>query len=85
MKIPRGRGQIERTEFQNSWKKVLNKIPIEILKQLAAATWEFFKPHEDEWLHTQYAEARCYPRKMCLGFDFKFIKFSIKQAIFMSV
>ena len=35
-------------EFQNSWKKVLNKIPIEILKQLATATWEFFKPHEDE-------------------------------------
>ena len=33
-------------EFQNSWKKVLNKIPIEILKQLATATWEFFKPHE---------------------------------------
>ena len=38
-------------EFQNSWKKVLNKIPIEILKQLATATWEFFKPqlpHGDE-------------------------------------
>lgn len=35
-------------DFQSSWKKVLNKIPMEILKQLAIATWKFFKPHEDE-------------------------------------
>ena len=33
--------------------------------------------------HTQYAEARCYPQKRCLGFDFKFKKFSLKQAIFV--
>ena len=53
-------------EFQNSWNKVLNKIPIEILKQLATATWEFFKPREDvqDELNTQYAEARCYPKKV---------------------
>jgi hypothetical protein len=33
---------------------------------------------------TQYVEARCYPKKRCLGFDFKFKKFSIKQAIFIT-
>jgi hypothetical protein len=32
---------------------------------------------------TQYAEARYYPKKRCLGFDFKFKNFSIKQAIFI--
>ena len=32
----------------------------------------------------QYAEARCYPKKRWLGFDFKFKKFSIKQAIFIT-
>jgi hypothetical protein len=32
----------------------------------------------------QYAEARCYPPKKWLGFDFKFKKFSIKQAIFIT-
>ena len=32
----------------------------------------------------QYAEARCYPKKRCLDFDFKFKKFSIKQAIFIT-
>jgi hypothetical protein len=34
---------------------------------------------------SQYAEARWYPpKKRCLGFDFKFKKFSIKQAIFIT-
>ena len=32
---------------------------------------------------TKYAEARCYPKKRCLGFDFRFKKFRIKQAIFI--
>ena len=32
----------------------------------------------------QYAEARCYPQKRWIAFDFKFKKFSIKQAIFIS-
>ena len=32
---------------------------------------------------TQNAEARFYPPNRCLGFDFKFKKFSIKQAIFI--
>ena len=31
----------------------------------------------------QYADARCYPKKSYLDFDFKFKKFSIKQAIFI--
>ena len=33
--------------------------------------------------YSQYAEARCYPKKRCLGFDFKFNKFRIKQGIFI--
>ena len=33
--------------------------------------------------HAQYAKARCYPKKRCLAFEFKFKKFSIKQAIFI--
>ena len=32
---------------------------------------------------TQNAEARFYPPKRCLGFDFRFKKFRIKQAIFI--
>ena len=32
---------------------------------------------------TQNAEARFYPPNRCLGFDFKFKKFGIKQAIFI--
>ena len=32
---------------------------------------------------SQYAEARCYPKKR-LGFDFRFKKFRIKQAIFIN-
>ena len=32
----------------------------------------------------QYAQARCYPKKRWIGFDFKFKKFSIKQAFFIN-
>ena len=53
-------------EFQNAWKKVLNKIPIEILKQLAAATWEFFKPHENE-RHIWRTELQYSP--LCISAD----------------
>ena len=33
---------------------------------------------------SQYAGARCYPKKRWMGFDFKFKKFSIKQAFFIN-
>ena len=41
-----------------------------------------FNPIKIHW--TQCAEARCYPQKRCLGFDFRFKTFMIKQAIFIN-
>ena len=38
-------------------------------------------PKKLKFQYPQYAEARCYPKKRWLAFDFKFKKNSIKQAI----
>ena len=40
--------------------------------------------HGNKQDYSHHAEARCYPKKRCLGFDFRFKKFRIKQAIFIS-
>ena len=47
-------------------------------------TSKFLTEENIRALCPQYAEARCYSKKRWMGFDFKFKKFSIKQAFFIN-
>ena len=49
--------------------------------------WISYDAHHDfpgSVVDAQYAEVRCYPKKRCLCFDFRFKKISIKQVIFVN-